>query len=366
MKQLILLLSILCLCIGGVNAATVSHSANQVKPGTFQPGDYNFPGKLGIGTTSPNEKLHVNGTIISRDTDTAVEMTGATTHGFVRFTETDGSTVKWEMRKTPAALEFNEGANTNNRLYIQNDGKVGIGTINPQANLDLEGVFRMSGNDFLVDNSEKLNMRRNADYDNGWKYIQNGSAELMQMRDGGFEFQVSTSGTAGDPITWEETLTLEDDGDILMGYGDVGIRTSNPSYALQVGESGDGTQARANAWNTFSDERWKTNLTQIECAIDKVDNISGYYFYWKNGTDKSKQVGVSAQEVEKVLPEIVSEDGEGYKSVDYSKLSALLIETVKEQKEQIKKLKEQNEKLHKETEQMREAICKISPKESFC
>ena len=84
--------------------------------------------------------------------------------------------------------------------------------------------------------------------------------------------------------------------------------------------------------------RLKTNIVKLPNALDKVSQINGYYYNWNVGTDKRKQVGVIAQEVEKVLPEIVSEDNSGIKSVDYGKLTPLLIEAIKEQQQTIQSL----------------------------
>jgi hypothetical protein len=126
-----------------------------------------------------------------------------------------------------------------------------------------------------------------------------------------------------------------------------GIGTTNPGFLLQVGESGDGTVARANSWTTFSDERYKTQIISIDHALDKLDQIGGYYYQWKDGKDQSRQAGLIAQEVEKVLPEIVQTDEAGYKSVDYGKMNALLIEAVKEQQKLIKQMEQRIANLEK-------------------
>jgi hypothetical protein len=86
--------------------------------------------------------------------------------------------------------------------------------------------------------------------------------------------------------------------------------------------------------------------------------LNGYYYNWKEGEDPSVQVGVIAQEVEMALPEIVSTDSAGYKSVDYSKITALLIEVNKVQQKQINDLagivEQQNEKIEHLMEMMKE------------
>ena len=108
--------------------------------------------------------------------------------------------------------------------------------------------------------------------------------------------------------------------------GMVGVGNVLPSYQLEVGVTGDGSAARANSWLTSSDARWKTGIQPIENAAQKLEQLNGYYYYWDNKPDTSRQVGVLAQEVEAILPETVSTDENGYKSVDYGKLTALLID----------------------------------------
>jgi hypothetical protein len=89
----------------------------------------------------------------------------------------------------------------------------------------------------------------------------------------------------------------------------------------------------------YSDIRFKENIMSIENAVEKLSSISGYYFNWKDD-DKKRNIGVIAQEIEKVFPEIVFTDQNGYKSVDYSKLSVFLLQAIKEQQTIIEKLQE--------------------------
>jgi hypothetical protein len=123
--------------------------------------------------------------------------------------------------------------------------------------------------------------------------------------------------------------------------GNVGVGTSSPAVRFQVGTNGDGTVARANAWQTFSDARFKKDIVPIGDALQKLNQMQGYYYHWTNGKDDSRQAGFLAQEVEKVMPEIVSTDTDGYKSVDYGKMNALLIQAIKEQQTLIDNLTKQ-------------------------
>jgi hypothetical protein len=125
------------------------------------------------------------------------------------------------------------------------------------------------------------------------------------------------------------TISLPGEGVAYFNSGNVGIGTASPGYKLQVGVAGDGTQARANAWNTLSDARYKKDLTLITNPLDMVEKLNGYYYYWNTGVDDKQQVGFSAQEVMQVMPEVVSQGSDGYLSVDYGKMTPLLIEAIK-------------------------------------
>ena len=89
-----------------------------------------------------------------------------------------------------------------------------------------------------------------------------------------------------------------------------------------------------------SDERLKDNIQPIESPLEKIFKINGVSFDWNEKSDKKgHDVGVIAQEIEKVLPELVVERDSGYKAVRYEKIVALLIEAIKQQQLQIDELK---------------------------
>ncbi len=98
------------------------------------------------------------------------------------------------------------------------------------------------------------------------------------------------------------------------------------------------TTVNAGTFNTTSDERAKEDITPITGALDKVQQLGGYSFTLKATDEKSS--GVIAQEVQKVIPELVQEDDEGLLSVQYGNMVGLLIEAIKEQQTQIDELKE--------------------------
>ena len=95
----------------------------------------------------------------------------------------------------------------------------------------------------------------------------------------------------------------------------------------------------AGTFNTTSDENTKKDITPITDALSKVQQLGGYNFTFKHNDEKSS--GVIAQEVQKVMPELVQEGGEGHLTVQYGNMVGLLIEAIKEQQVQIDELKAQ-------------------------
>lgn len=151
-------------------------------------------------------------------------------------------------------------------------------------------------------------------------------------------------------------------GIFINSSGNVGIGRTDPGYkldvngstrivtALGVGTAPSGTTGEIRATDNitayYSDERLKTKLGAIENPIEKVKALSGFYFEANEtaialGYQKKREVGVSAQEVQAILPEIIAPApiDDKYMTVRYEKLIPLLIEAIKEQQKQIEELK---------------------------
>ena len=93
-----------------------------------------------------------------------------------------------------------------------------------------------------------------------------------------------------------------------------------------------------------SDRRLKENIKPISNALEKIDKVNGVEFDWKVGFEKSHSytghdIGLIAQEVEEVLPDIVVTRDDGYKAIRYEKMVALLLQAIKELKNEILELK---------------------------
>jgi len=89
----------------------------------------------------------------------------------------------------------------------------------------------------------------------------------------------------------------------------------------------------ADSFNCASDQRLKKNIVPIDGALEKLDHIRGVYHDWiAEDQPQDRQIGVIAQEVQAVYPELVREGGNGYLSVNYPKLTAVLLQSIKELK----------------------------------
>jgi hypothetical protein len=136
---------------------------------------------------------------------------------------------------------------------------------------------------------------------------------------------------------------------------DLGTSDDVQFDSFGVGTAASGTTGQIRATNDItafysSDASLKENVKNIENPLEKVNQINGVTFDWtedyikENGGEdnyfvRKNDVGVIAQEVEKVLPEVVATRKDGIKAVKYDRIVALLIESIKELKKEIEELK---------------------------
>jgi len=164
----------------------------------------------------------------------------------------------------------------------------------------------------------------------------------------------------------------------LNGYGVFGRATGENGYGLfgsTIGSNGVGVfgsapatgyagyfdgqvniagSLKVNGVNVTSDERFKKNIKPIKKTLGSLKKIKVYSYNWdtekypdRNFGNNKLQIGVLAQEIEKVYPDLVSTDKDGYKSVDYIKLSVITLQAVKELKNQNEELRMKNTELEK-------------------
>ena len=150
------------------------------------------------------------------------------------------------------------------------------------------------------------------------------------------------------------------------GQGTLGsnklIIANNANESLVTGDfaakkfhiNGDLTATTVNA---PSDQRLKKNISPIPDALTRVMKLRGVNFEWKDTTFKGKQIGFIAQEVEKVVPEVVSylKDKDTY-TMQYAPVTALLVEAMKEQQKTIEQLKAENDALKKQVAEIKQLV----------
>jgi len=129
------------------------------------------------------------------------------------------------------------------------------------------------------------------------------------------------------------TLTASSSGTISTANVSTSKLFFNPSTGLLTSTD----------YNSSSDKRLKKNIQTVKNAVETISALRGVTFDWKEGSTKG--VGLIAQEVEKVIPDVVITGEDGFKGVKYTNIIGILVEAIKEQQEQINNLKKQIEKL---------------------
>ncbi len=254
-------------------------------------------GDVGIGTSSPAQLLEVNGN-------------GKKS----RFTRTGSNGV---------VMEFVSGSTASGLINVASSGTLGLGggsrendlTINSSGNIDIgSGTITRTG-DLTVDVTGDIIF----DADGG---------DLLFKDDG-----LLTATLSRNVANFEVTVN-QSDGDFVVKGNDGGSTIT----ALTIDMSAAGAATFNDNVTAYSDERLKDNIKTIENGLDKVEQLRGVTYT----RDERENIGVIAQEVEKILPEIVltADDEMGTKSVDYSRLTAVLIEAVKDLSARVKELED--------------------------
>lgn len=173
---------------------------------------------------------------------------------------------------------------------------------------------------------------------------------------GGFELQSASSTDAAfmtfhRPGNYASYFGIDTDNQFAVGGWSAGAALANfKAGSLGIGTAASGTTGEIRATNNitayFSDERFKTKLGNIDDALAKVMTLDGFYYEANElaqsyGYEVKKEVGVSAQQVQAVMPEVVAPApiDENYLTVRYERLVPLLIEAIKELKAEVDELK---------------------------
>ena len=222
-------------------------------------------------------------------------------------------------------------------MHIATNGNIGIGTTSPSAKLDVYAgadatsnlvlwgqTIRNEGNGATTGYGAGLKLKLSSD---GEPYKWAGIAAVAGT---GYSNRTDLGLFTAATSTANATEKVR-----ITGEGNVGIGTTSPSYKLDV--SGD-IRATADII-AYSDARVKENINTITDALTKVTSLRGVSYTRKDTEDKSEKVGVIAQEVLEVLPQVVQQDTNGNYSVSYGNIVGVLIEAIKELKTEVEDLK---------------------------
>ena len=318
-------------------------------------GDF-VTGRVGIGTNSPDYPLSVyNDSGVSSGTHSIASfgrfMSGNGNAGLHIWYEGNGTDVTRTQLYFPGQRDvtfqlYDNGVR--DVLHLKTNGRVGIGTTSPSTTLDVKGTMKISsdgtfsgpGLDFSffsgnVKQSSARNYtsgdRRNIEISNAW-----GNWRLRAAGD----FNI---------VNWNPAWSYYDAFFIESTNGNIGIGTTTPTTKLYVA----GSTWSTTGWSS-SDLRWKKDISDIENATTTLKKLRAVGYYWRSkefdqiGFDDKQHFGVIAQEVEKMIPELVNTNHDGFKSVDYNSFIGLLIKAIQEKDTEIEELRTQSEELRSE------------------
>lgn len=294
-------------------------------------------GNIGIGTNNPtNSKLHIYGT---NTYDGTIKIVRGGSEYFVTNTGDDS---EWTKGDNKLLIGVGEPSSGNTKIIIDNNGNFECHDINFTGTLKQNGsafqssYWEKAGNDDLYYTAANVGIGTNN--------------PTQKLHVNGGNIVVTPSDEVG---------------------GSMGVGTDSPAQKLHViGE----IIATDKITSFYSDERLKTDIELIPEPLNIIEKLNGFY-YKPNELAKSfgiktnkKELGLSAQEVNKVLPElvdlapfdtirdendnIVSKSGENYLTISYERLMPVIVESIKQLNNEIKILKEENRHL-------KEAIKKI-------
>lgn len=274
-------------------------------------------GPLGIGTTSPEAKIHVSGS-------------ESGTHGFnaaMTLQNTASGGRKWYLRSgatgtaTPAG-GFSIADDVGYRIVIQSDGHVGIGTTNPRGHFDVDG----SGDIWLTDDG--LSPGTQSVFLTGHVYLgpySNHDIAYLQAR------RSDNSGTVALRLRTYNSGTLTE-AIHIAGDGKVGIGVTSPTQRLHVQ---GGAYCDGATWHNASSIEYKKDVSPVALdeALATLAGLAPVTFKYKDG-DEREHVGFIAEHV----PELVaSSDRKGLSPLD---IVAVLTRVVQHQQDQIEELRQ--------------------------
>jgi Chaperone of endosialidase len=295
-------------------------------------GTLTVTGNVGIGTTTPGAPLHVAqymavGPFSATTGQGGIDVTGGAAElGFVKRSLTAwpaspvaGDRFVWYNPDGTARLWTHQRGDL---LTVTSLGNIGIGMTGPRTQLHVLGRIS-TGLDFT-----------------------SAGAVTFFPPDGFAWFHIDNGPSGGRPIGRLRMSYGNSPGDFevisMLQNGNVGVGRANPAYKLDVAGS-----AHATSFPTSFDERFKREVRPLTQVLEKLDKIRGISFEWNERyaslgcATGHREIGVIAQEVEAVFPELVTTWGDAsYRAIDYGRLTAVLVEAIKQLKAETEALKQ--------------------------
>lgn len=208
---------------------------------------------------------------------------------------------------------------TSNTLNIPNYTLSGLGG---QAALNGTGFVKISGTTISYDNSTYLT-----------SYTETSTLANVTARGATTNSSITVNGYI--TVTGAGTSSSIYMSDSDNGQREMHCNSDRIGFLTQAGGWGsycndDGSWVSVSDITAYSDERIKENIETVDNALEKTLNLRGVYYNRTDIADKSRKLGVIAQEIQKVIPEIVHEEADGLLGVSYGNMVGLFIEAFKE------------------------------------
>lgn len=379
-----------------------------------QPNTFPANGFVGIGTLSPQQRLHTEGPTnlnIFVSTSALGPISGSGQIGYTKHLPTaSGNRLGYFLTGSrggaqnnfnvagmigyaggawnagvshPAYLAFEttpSGSTTRaERVRIAPNGNVGIGATNPSFLLDVNGRMRLRdegggntagiwlnnvGNSALTGFMGVLNSSTMGFYGSGsgWSLLMNTNNGYVGIKNGSpltelhLRHGVSSGATFG--------LRIQNEG---ANNNEWTMYVQNSDGRLELYKNGSfrgSFDETSGTYTPVSDARFKKNVEKSENVLDKVMQLGvKRYQFIKNQTGERKYYGMIAQEVEKLFPDVVfhhnGDDGKDYYTMDYSAMGVLAIKGIQELKPVVDKQQEQIDQLQQELAELKQLVARL-------
>lgn len=317
-------------------------------------------GRVGIGQTNPADQLEVFSASFSR---VRTETSSTNFSGFVAENTNgeyfmgvqgtaDGNSGEFHIFQNSGSGNFGQ------RLVIDHQGRMGMGTTEPEGIVSLNsnafsGVpgifldgFSTTVGSIAVDAGEIFTLGEW----NGSTFTENirvTATGQLSVASTNPNSMLTIGSSVGDLTSGIQLQNVNDDWYIYQNASLSFVIRDDGVDRLEINSSGDMLLSGSSIHT--SDQRFKTDIVPMAGVLENILKLKGVYYYWdtlnytNRGFSEERQVGLIAQDLQKVYPELVHTDKKGYLAVDYSKFTAVLLQAIKEQQKLLNEQQKSNQ-----------------------